>query len=145
MPNLIINNKYEVWFLILIVSFLIACGCSKSKEEYNLIGSWICDHNVEYKGDLQLNESSYNLIINYEFFDSISGSINESGQYSYTSNYHEPEELFSNGYYYGTISFDSGNKTYYVQYSYGTNESFSFESFKIHPSIIVKSMWWARK
>ena len=145
MPYLILYNKYEVWSLILIVTILFVCGCSKSKDEYNLIGSWVCDHNVEYKGNLQFNENSYNLIINYEFFDSISGSINESGQYSYTSDYHEPDGLFSSGYYYGTISFDSGNNTYSIRYSNGTNESFSFESFRIHPSITVKSMCWAHQ
>lgn len=123
---------------------LIASGCSKSQDEYNLIGSWVCKHNVEYKGNLQFNTNSYNLEITYDFFDSISGTIKESGKYSYTSNYHEPDGLFTSGYYYGTINLDSGSKTYSVPFSHGTNEGFSFESFKIHPLITVKSMWWER-
>lgn len=124
---------------------LLVSACSKSKDEYNLIGSWDCDHNVEYKGDLQFSKNSYNLMITYEFFDSISGTINESGQYSYSSNYHEPDGLFSSGYYYGTITLEPGNKTYSIQYSHGTNESFSFENFKIHSKINTQSMWWAKK
>ena len=143
-PYLILYSKFREWPLILIVSILLVSGCSKSEDRYKLNGKWVCEHHVEYQGELEFDNNTYKLSVSYLFQDSISGSINESGEYSYTSNYRDTDNLFSSGYYYGTITFNSGSKTYRIGYSYGNDESFAFVNYKIDPKITIGSMWWAR-
>jgi hypothetical protein len=143
-PILSINIQSGWWLIVLVGFVLFSYGCSKTENQYNFTGKWICDYHQEYQGELEFGSDTYKLFITYQFQDTISGTIDESGSYNFTSNYSEPE-LFSGGHYYGTITFNPGNRTYVVSYSNGSDESFSFSRFKMGSKITVANMWWSRK
>jgi hypothetical protein len=132
-------------FTLLIGFSVLYESCKKDqKGDYQLNGKWICEHHKEYQGELEFKSESFNLYIIYLFQDSISGTIEESGSYSYTSTYHEPDNLFSSGYYSGRITFNSNDRTFSIAYSYGQSDSFAFVNYKIDPKITLGTMWWGR-
>jgi hypothetical protein len=127
-------------------SFIFNSACKKdTKGDYDLTGKWVCDHHLEYEGELIFTSETFQLSITYLFQDTIAGTIEESGSYSYTSSYHASDNLFSNGYYSGRITFNSSNKTFSIAYSYGEDESFAFVNYKIDPKITLGTMWWGKK